>query len=298
MPTKFSKLKPVDSLESLRSRVGRLFSSSDRVKDPHQFALPLLEEMRNELPVFSPTLGGFIDFLSASLPHGEVYLFGGVLRDLALLGRAGFNSDIDLVVEGDWRAITRYLDSCGATRNRFGGYRLTVGAWPIDIWNAEETWAIRHGFVEYKGIDSLTRTTVLNWDAILMNWRTKNFVCDSKYLFSLKNRALDIVLEANPNPLGMAVRVFRHLSLKDAKRISPAATEYLGRCTGRFSFNQLTCDELRSYGNSLIDPVLFEFFSCLREGTSSSIRQNFTNAVEIFEDRGLGISLRQLDLDF
>jgi hypothetical protein len=230
------------------------------------------------------------------LPNGEVYIFGGVLRDLALLGRRGFNSDVDIVVEGELVHFSRYLELCGAKRNRFGGYRINVDGWPIDIWSAEETWAIRKGLVQYNGIGSLINTTVLNWDAILMNWRTKNFICGPKYLQSLRDRALDIVLEQNPNPLGMAVRVFRHLSLKDAKSISVTAVAYLERCTARYSFNQLRDAELSSYGDSIIDPVLFSFFETLRDEGQGEVRQRFHSTVDYFEKRGVGITLRQFEL--
>ena len=70
------------------------------------------------------------------------------------------------------------------------------------------------------GIASLTETTVLNWDAILMNWRNRTFVCRNDYLSSLRTRVLDVVLQQNPNPLAMAVRVFRHLSIKDARQVT------------------------------------------------------------------------------
>lgn len=297
MPANLSHVRPVDSLENLRGRVVRLFSSaSSGARKSRQFtlALPSVDGMEALVP--HRTLSGFIDFLSSSLPGGDVYIFGGVLRDLALFGKSGFNSDVDLVVEGDWREFVGYLESCGAKRNRFGGYRLQVGEWPIDIWNAKETWAIRQGFVEYSGIGSLINTTVLNWDAILMNWRTKRFVCDQRYLISLRERALDIVLEENPNPMGMAVRVFRHLSHKDAKSVSHTAVAYLGKCTKRYSFDELKRAEMRSYGDSIIDPALFLFFEELNAGGGHSIFERYKSVVSSFEKRGLGVSLRQLEL--
>src|SRR5690606_14591908 len=144
-------------------------------------------------------------------------------RDLALLGRKGFASDIDIVVEGEWDELSQYLKKIGAAKNKFGGFRLFAGDWPVDIWSAEETWAIRQGLGPYQSIRSLTKTTVLNWDAVLMDWRSRRFVCDDDYLTNLNNRSLDVVLKENPNPRGMAVRVFRHLSAKDARRLTRSA---------------------------------------------------------------------------
>jgi len=207
----------------------------------------------------------FLNFLSAALPDGDVYLFGGLIRDVALLGRRGFSSDIDIVVEGDWRSCASYLETLAARKNKFGGYRVEVDGWPVDIWKASETWAIRQGLVAYTGIASLTATTVLNWDAILMNWRTKAFVCSPDYLQTLRARLLDIVLEENPNPLGMAVRVFRHFCLKDAKHITSAAAKYLAACANTYDFETIKRAELQSYGRSVIDFPVFTFFQYFGE---------------------------------
>jgi hypothetical protein len=215
------------------------------------------------------SIAGFLDFMTAALPDGDIYLFGGVLRDLALLGQRGFNSDIDLVVEGDWDNCARYLRSLGAAINKFGGYRFTVAGWPVDIWSAKETWAIRQGIVSYRGIGSLTQTTVLNWDAILMNWRTRTFIHCENYIEAINARLLDIVLEQNPNPLGMAVRVFRHLYLKDAAKVTSGAAEYLAKCASTYSFETIRREEMRSYGNSVVSPSLFRWFERANEFQAS-----------------------------
>jgi hypothetical protein len=248
-----------------------------------------------EMPTSS--LLGFVDFLASAAPQGNVYLFGGVLRDLALFGRAGFHSDVDIVVEGAWEPLSRFLDSVGARRNKFGGYRLFAGDWPIDIWNAEDTWAIRENLVTYEGISSLTKTTVLNWDAILMNWRSGAFICSGSYLNTLQARALDVVLEENPNPLGMAVRVFRHLSAKDAKSIGRHAIEYLERTTKFYCLDELIRSENESYGNSVIEPSLYRLFALSREVDSSDVERRFEVAATELRIRGEVIAGRQFDLE-
>jgi hypothetical protein len=209
------------------------------------------------------------------MPQGDVYLFGGILRDLALLGQRGFVSDIDLVVEGDWGHCVAYLQSLGARRNKFGGYRFEVAGWPVDIWNASETWAIRQGLVSYSGIASLARTTILNWDAILMNWRTRCFIHRPNYLEELRARALDIVLEENPNPLGMVTRVFRHLCLKDARRVTAKAARFLASATTRFHFQEIRDEELRSYGVSAIEPRIYRLFEKLVEVDGPDVETRF-----------------------
>lgn len=237
----------------------------------------------------------FLDFLTDSVPDGEIYLFGGVLRDLALLGGRGFNSDVDLVVEGDWLGCAKYLARIGAHRNKFGGYRTKIGEWEVDIWNAKETWAIREGLVEYKSILSLTETTVLNWDAILMNWRTKNFICKHNYLEQTQARILDIVLERNPDPEGMAVRVFRHLCTKDAKSLTSKAIAYLANSAALFSFQELAAREIKSYGKSIIDPALYRFCVCLKENERLDMSMRIELAGQMVK-RELG-AIPQLEID-
>jgi hypothetical protein len=257
------KVRPVTSIENLRGRVERLLQhpSKQSIRN-YQLALALPDAFCQEDTIDLPTksITSFLDFLTDALPDGDAYLFGGVLRDLALLGGRGFNSDIDVVVEGDWSGCRKYLDRLGAIRNKFGGYRLEVAAWKIDIWSARETWAIRQGLIQYNGIGSLTETTVLNWDAILMNWRTRAFIFRQGYFDEIQARILDIVLEQNPDPLGMVVRVFRHLCLKDAKSVTSKALIFLANATATYGLQALTEREIKSYGMSVIDPAMYRFF--------------------------------------
>lgn len=261
------KPRPVTSTENLRRRVERLLCSSPKsLSCDAQLSLELPETFREEDFVKVPTssIVDFLQFLIDSLPDGDVYLFGGVLRDLALLGSKGFSSDVDVVVEGEWKASATYLEHLGAVKNKFGGYRLEVAGWKVDVWNAKETWAIKQGLIPYQGIASLTQTTVLNWDAVLMNWRTRAIIFREGYLDQIQSRILDVVLEQNPDPLGMAVRVFRHLCLKDAKSVTPKALSYLANCTAAYHFSDLVSREIQSYGKSVIEEPMYRFFQHIK----------------------------------
>jgi hypothetical protein len=276
--------QPVDSLENLRSRIDRLLRLGEpkhREEQQGLLDLPPLVDRESAISHPSKNIVEFLDFIADVVPDGDVYLFGGVLRDVALFGRRGFTSDIDLVVEGNWNHCVKYLASLGAHQNKFGGFRLQLAGWPIDIWNATDTWAIREGFVTYRGIASLTETTVLNWDAILMNWRTGTFVCREGYLEDLRERTLDVVLVANPNPLGMIVRVFRHLCYKDARRITGAAARFLAESTAQYSYAEITSEEMRSYGNSMIRRDIYKLFEHMYGSDAPNLSQKFHSATEI-----------------
>jgi predicted nucleotidyltransferase len=276
------KPHPVESFGNLRTRVERLLLARGKVRCAPS-SLPLGSSHSSiERSIAHPTrsIAEFLDFLSDAMPQGDLYLFGGIIRDLALFGKRGFDSDVDIVVEGEWEHCVKYLEAQGAHRNKFGGYRLSVAGWPVDVWNAEETWAIRQGIVAYKGIGSLTETTVLNWDAILMNWKSRSFVHKSRYLQDIRDRTLDVVLEENPNPLGMAVRVFRHLCLKDARRITRAGATYLAHAAERYSFQEIRSEEIRSYGTSLIPHPVYRLFECLDVQQGIGIGERFGIATE------------------
>lgn len=259
----------------LRKRVARLFGKfannvpSTRlcgggVAYSGQLALGLCDVpvRENALEISTPSnsLGEFLDVIGCTVPEGDLYLFGGVLRDLALFGEKGFASDIDIVVDGDWDLIRQKLLKLGAKENKFGGLRLMHNELPIDIWLAKQTWAIRNEFVAYRGIVSLLDTTVLNWDAILMNWRTKGFLYRRDYFSDLNNGYMDIVLERNLNPLGMLVRILRHIIQKDANSISYQVLKYAYSSSHKYTYEEIVEAEYASYGDSYIHMHMYNMF--------------------------------------
>lgn len=294
------KTKPVDSLENLKDRVNRLFKKKPRRSNLGAQLLltlekpPLENKFRNHPTYSSPAQ--LLNFISESLPNSELYLFGGVLRDLALFGKRGFKSDIDIVVDGDWKNCSEYIQSLGATKNKFGGFRLDISGWPVDIWHAKETWAIAQGLVQYKDIRSLTKTTILNWDAILMDWKTKKIICPENYLEALRERQMDIVLQQNPNPLGAAVRVFRHLCSKDAKSITQTTAEYLAQSTEKYTYSQIKEHELSSYGNTEIEIAIYSLFKKFKEFENLEIREKFERSSRTLKMNGTSLSFQQLKL--
>lgn len=280
-----SRPKPALSYKNLRERVERLLRHpAKRVSNSAQLTLALpsaIDDVYTSRPTGS--IVEFLDFMTDAQPKGDIYLFGGVLRDIAFFGKRGFSSDIDLVVEGNWNNCVPYLEALGAKRNKFGGYRLAIAGWPIDIWSAEKTWAFEQNLIPYNGVGSLTKTTILNWDAILMNWRTKTFICSDSYLEQIDARLMDVVLVANPNPLGMAVRVLRHFCSKDARHITTRAATYMADCVKRYSLEALRAAERKTYGDVAITARIYNFLQKLNSIDGSDIRESFEIASRIVE---------------
>ena len=224
--------------EHLRERVIRMLKRpSEKHRISSQLSMFDSTMPSSDESIITPTasISEFLGYIRDAMLPGDLYLFGGILRDLALTGRKGFMSDIDLVVDGDWTHLVEYLKAIGFTRNRFGGFRGRVDGWPIDIWNGRETWAIKAGLVQYRGIESLTKTTILNWDAILLSWRSKQIMCHPDYFQQIRDGVMDIVLKQNPNPLGATVRAFRHLCLKEARKLTVPAEKYLVESARKYS---------------------------------------------------------------
>jgi hypothetical protein len=103
------------------------------------------------------------------------------------------------------------------------------------------------------------------------------------YFEVINARLLDIVLEKNPNPLGMAVRVFRHLSLKDARKITPSAARYLAESAKTYSFEKIRNEEIRSYRNNVIEPALHRFFEYIDIAEYENIEHQFSVASGIIK---------------
>lgn len=239
----------------LRDRINHFFSNSDRGDNFHQKSKDELDEIK-----FKSAITQFIDNLAYSLTDGDIYIFGGLLRDVAMIGSSGFASDVDIVVNGEIYNLFDFLKKHNAVLNKFGGFRLKVGSWPVDIWQADQTWAVKMGVVEYRGISSLLATTILNWDSILMNWRTKKIIFKENYFEDIVTGTLDIVQIENPNPVGMLVRVLKHMQHKNAKRITRKTLIYLNQMTNTYSFEEISNHEITSYKTTFISQGYYEYF--------------------------------------
>ncbi len=142
---------------------------------------------------------------------GEVVIFGGMLRDLSLLGNEGFDSDIDLVIDTDKEdELDALLRPYRPVQNKFGGYRLKLSRWPVDIWLLKSTWAFKKGHVEGDTFTDLCKTTFFDWDGIVYKVGDGSILTVEGYFDHINEGLLDINLENNPNPMGNIVKAFRY----------------------------------------------------------------------------------------
>jgi hypothetical protein len=147
----------------------------------------------------------------------EIFIFGGLIRDLCLKGGALFKSDVDIVIRLNERtAFEKYLSNLNYEKNKFGGYRIRVANWQVDLWEFKNTWAFTQGFVEPLNIGSLFETTFFNWDASFYDFNKQKLCCPPNYFSDISSKTLDMNLEYNPNEYSVFIRSLRLISKESA----------------------------------------------------------------------------------
>ena len=192
--------------------------------------------------------------------YDNIYLYGGVLRDIALYGIARFRSDIDMVYVGGIPS-TELVTVLGLPfhRNRFGGFRIQTERWSVDLWQAEKTWAFLEGLREYKSIESLLDTTITNWESILYCVDGGRLICKENYFDDLRRRYLDVVFDKNPNTLGMYIRLVRAYASKDASILSHKAAQVLSKGLRTHSFEEMSTYEMAHYSSVYISRGTYNY---------------------------------------
>ena len=201
---------------------------------------------------------GLDDLLGVLSEGMQAYLFGGVLRDIALFGIEHLPSDLDLVYEGSG-ACLRTAAVRAAERNRFGGLRIETERWVVDIWPACDTWAFREGVREYQGIESLLDTTITNWESVLYRLDQGTLIYRDRYFEDLCDRYLDIVCEQNPNALGMYVRLLKAYVCKEAALLSRKAADVIASGLRIYSLTDVNAYEREHYGRVFIDDSAYGY---------------------------------------
>lgn len=201
-------------------------------------------------------LFNFIEHVSE---YGDVIIFGGVIRDIALYGIKKFKSDVDLVFDGKSSLLDEILLEFDVKKNKFGGYRLKSGGIDVDIWPVKNTWAFKENIVEYVSPKSLLNTTITNWDAIFFSWREQSFSFNEGYFKDILSGYLDVILDKNPNMLGMIVRVLRHFILKEANVFSPRLVKILISYLDIYSLDEMVEYESKSYGEVYITASIVNY---------------------------------------
>lgn len=188
-------------------------------------------------------------FIEELLPIGDVLLFGGTLRDIALYGTKEFRSDIDLVIDTSAESLEILIENLDIEheRNKYGGYRTVVGDWDVDFWPIKETWAFKNKRIKLTSKESLINTTLTNWDAIAYSFSEKRIICKDNYFSEIGSGLLDIVFTENNNEISAIVRVLRSIFDKKAQKLTPKATIYISDALKKWKKESLLEYQLKTF---------------------------------------------------
>ncbi|MEE9396450.1 MAG: hypothetical protein V3V31_05485 [Methylococcales bacterium] len=234
-------IKVVESFSQLKKRVQH-FLSSDAYGRP---------EIKAALDEFSK--------------YGSLVLFGGLLRDLSLVGNEGFNSDVDVVVKtNNWTEFKKCLQGYNYSQNKFGGFRIQLSRWSIDLWQLEDTWASKQGYVNVKTFEDLCNTTFFDWDAIAYDLETKKIIAINDYLTRVRSHIIDINLSDNPNPVGNSIKALRYLEKYEAK-LSPRLASYISSVLNDYDSTDISKLEKISHERGVLGNLASMHINALEE---------------------------------
>lgn len=129
---------------------------------------------------------------------GDPIFFGGCIRDFFLFPETPPNPrDFDIVMKSfNGVSFHEFIQSYNYQKNRFGGYKVTVGDTEFDIWDMTSTWAFKNNLVSCKE-ENLPESVFLNLDGIAYNFKT-DVLHDNTFRSAMVSSEIDIVLTNNP----------------------------------------------------------------------------------------------------
>ncbi len=225
----------------------------------------------------------FLSRLKDQVDH-DIFIFGGLIRDIYIQGVKKFYSDIDVVVDCEVSDLEKFLNFQSGltyTKNKFGGFRVHFFPWDLDIWCVKDTWAFKQGLVIYQHPNDLLNTTLLNWDSVIFNIRTRRLMCGDDYFSDMDDGLLKIVLKNNPNEVGALVRIFRAIRSKYVKTIDFSVIQFISEKLDFYRPSDIVAYERVSYYKRyLIESDIEDVYAVIRKDKDLGLL-NFTTANQL-----------------
>lgn len=187
---------------------------------------------------------------------GEAFLFGGIVRD-AVLGFGGVFGDIDIFVSGPLDAdfasgLSRY-----SRRTNFGGLRLVVGKFDIDIWELPQSYAFRIEKGRAISIPSLLDTVCFSSDAVAVSLLDSKIITTSKFRETVRNKSLTFVSPPRRLEILQAVRIAR-LMVKIDLLPDMEVAQFFVSAVRQFGVEGLVRAEEKWRGRRVLDAYLLD----------------------------------------
>lgn len=199
---------------------------------------------------------------------GEVVIVGGGPRDW-LLGKEP--RDLDFVVNTRQGALASVLEPRQVRRNRYGGYKLLVENFQVDVWSLEATWAFSYLRVKSPTLDDLPRTAFYNVDAIAVSI-LDGTVYDGGFEAAVRDKELSVIFAENPFPVLCAARGLA-LAKRYGFRLGRSVVQYIDTLIADgLCWQQIDSAQRSHYGLPFV--CSNELDALLPRALSSQLRRN------------------------
>jgi hypothetical protein len=211
--------------------------------------------VRRFFNIRSRRLGSNIDLFNILRESGvEAYIFGGAIRDIAIMGPYVRPRDLDVVVSGySGEALERLLEQWIVRRTRFGGFHVRVGHEAFDIWASDDSWAIREFPLFASSPSDLPTTTPFTLEAVVVTaYATTHAgreIWERGFFDALNRRVIELNFEPHQCSSLTFVRAIS-LAHKTGFGIGPRLASYMARVAAITSPDDLAAQASSHYGSS------------------------------------------------
>lgn len=239
----------------------------------------LINIIKSESTRFSNFLNDRLDnyvleFINLLENQTSLYLFSGIIRDyfINLNDNSSFDieiRDVDLVYDGQIQ-IESILNGHDYEINSFGGYKVKIGNYDIDIWNLHDTWGLKKQNLSYEknSVNYLPKSTFFNFSSILYSFHDKEFIVGDPFVQFYKNKEVDFVYKENPYPELCIVNSI-YYSMKRNLKLSENLTTYLMELYKEIDRNKLQAIQIKHFKEVKINAEDFDlFFKEINSNTS------------------------------
>lgn len=198
-------------------------------------------------------------FLNHLLSHGEVIIFSGVIRNY-FLNYQGEVRDLDLVIKlPEDIDIESILNIYNYKRNSFNGFKININNTNVDLWEIENTWALKTNKVELELFDiyALPNTSFFNFSSVIFRLNYTEFIANKDFFNFIESKEIDLVLTSNPLPqLCIVNTIYYHK--KYQLKISNNLKTYFINNFNLFNENQYNQVQIKHF-----DEIIFNYTQLL-----------------------------------
>lgn len=221
--------------------------------------------------------------LQSSRDIGEAFLFGGMVRD-ALFGYKRVFGDLDIFVSGYLDAEAASKISRVSRRTNFGGMRLVVGKFDVDIWELSKSHALLGLRDSERTIDRLLSSVCFSTDAVAISLDSGKIVSSDPFNETLGTGIFNFVVKPRDVDILQVTRGFR-IAAKTSLKPGLDICDYLCAGVDQFGVAGLVAAEGKWRGRRVLDERFVRLFD--QRCRLALQRSDVSVAKNIFESPGL-----------